>query len=222
VIFYLINIVVRVLGLSLLSLALDESVSLNADSSDSTSVSFSRQLYIHALNYLIRALPADLTTEEQISIRSALPQGIVQPVNVDFDGHPIFSNRRIDGMPDDEKSLLHRMLAQSIVQFFLMIHYVVPYIKLFLRAAYKYDREHHISEKVFSGSIQTADTLGRRSIEVGTMIAQIGDGRVGQLLNDVAAWTVEGVAGGIYEGVGEGMVILGAKRPGPERRSGVE
>jgi len=103
-----------------------------------------------------------------------------------------------------------------------MVNYVTPYIKLFLRTAYKYDREHHISEKVFSGSIQTVDTLSKRSIEVGTMIAQIGDGRVGQIFNDVAAWTVEGVAGGIYEGVGEGMVILGAKKPDSIRKSGVE
>ena len=45
------------------------------------------------------------------------------------------------------------------------------------------------------------------------------DGKVGQIITDAATWFVEGVTGGIHEGVGEGMVIMGARRASP---SGLE
>jgi hypothetical protein len=35
-------------------------------------------------------------------------------------------------------------------------------------------------------------------------------------VGNVATWWVEGVAGGIYEGVGEGMMHLGLLKPGLE------
>jgi len=38
----------------------------------------------------------------------------------------------------------------------------------------------------------------------------MGDGKVGQMITQTAAWFVEGITGGTHEGVGEGMVIIGA------------
>ncbi|PVH68189.1 hypothetical protein DL98DRAFT_441780, partial [Cadophora sp. DSE1049] len=46
--------------------------------------SFARQLYLHALTYLLQALPSDLTTEEQLSVRSILPQGVVELLRLEF------------------------------------------------------------------------------------------------------------------------------------------
>lgn len=45
----------------------------------------------------------------------------------------------------------------------------------------------------------------------------MGDGKVGQAITETAAWFVEGVTGGIHEGVGEGMIIMGVRKA-----SGVE
>ncbi|KAK0129293.1 hypothetical protein ONS95_001226 [Cadophora gregata] len=201
-------------GLSLLSLAVDESSSLSQDPNFGNA-SFARQLYLHALTYLIRALPTDLTTEEQLSIRSSLPQGIVEPLHLEVNGYA-----QPNTASDSQRSLLHRTLASTIVQFFILAQFVLPYIKYLLRAAYQYDREHKISEKVFSQSIETVDTLGKAGLSWTGAIYGMGNGKVGQVMTDTAAWFVEGVTGGIHEGVGEGMVIMGAPRrgPGPERR----
>ena len=52
-----------------------------------------------------------------------------------------------------------------------------------------------------------------------TAIYGMGDGKVGQMITHTAAWFVEGITGGIHEGVGEGMVIIGAA---PRRSQVVE
>jgi hypothetical protein len=36
------------------------------------------------------------------------------------------------------------------------------------------------------------------------------------VVGNLASWWIEGVAGGIYEGVGEGMMHLGLLKPGLE------
>jgi len=201
-------------GISLLSLAVDESSSIAHDPNFGNA-SFARQLYLHALTYLIRALPTDLTTEEQLSIRSSLPQGIVEPLHLEANG-----STQPSSASDSQPSLLHRVLASTIVQFFIFLQFILPYIKYLLSAAYQYDREHKISEKVLSQGIETIDTLGKTGLSWTGAIYGMGDGKVGQIITETAAWFVEGVTGGIHEGVGEGMVIMGAPRRsfGPERR----
>ena len=47
-------------------------------------------------------------------------------------------------------------------------------------------------------------------------VLNIGDGKVGQIMAHAAGWFVEGVTGGIHEGLGEGMVIIGATRRASE------
>ena len=66
--------------------------------------------------------------------------------------------------------------------------------------------------------IETADSLGKTGLGMTATIYGMGDGRVGQLITETAAWVIEGVTGGIHEGVGEGMVILGAV---PRKSQGV-
>ncbi len=157
-----------------------------------------------------------MTTEEQLSIRSSLPQGVVEPLRLEVNG---FSQPPASAS-DSQPSLLHRTLASTIVQFFIFAQFVLPYIKYLLSAAYQYDREHKISEKVLSQGIETVDTLGKAGLSWTGAIYGMGDGKVGQVITKTAAWFVEGVTGGIHEGVGEGMVIMGAPRrsSGPERR----
>lgn len=173
--------------------------------------SFARQLYIHALTYLLRALPGDLTTEEQMSVRSALPPGVVQPLQVGFNTGSGQLQSSIPGV-NTEPSLLHRTLASTIVQFFLFVQFLLPYLRYLLSTAYQYDRTHKITEKIFSQSIETVDTLGKGGLTLTAAIYNMGDGKVGQVITDTASWFVEGVTGGIHDGVGEGLVIMGARR----------
>src|ERR1700689_485701 len=101
-------------GFNLLSLAVEESSTITEDPS------FARQLYIHGLTYLLRGLPADLTTEEQLSVRSSLPQGVVGslPIDLKSDNSKVQPNNNTSRQ--NEPSLLHRILASVIVQLFII------------------------------------------------------------------------------------------------------
>lgn len=203
-------------GLTLLSLAVEESSTISQDPRFGNP-SFSRQLYVHALTYLLRALPSDLTTEEQLSVRSALPSGVVEPLRLELNHAYAGIQGQVAG-GDHQPSLLHRALASAIIQFFVLFQFIVPYLKSLLTAAYQYDREHKISERVFSQSIETVDMLGKHGLNITSAIYAMGDGRVGQALNDIVSWLVDGVTGGIHDGVGEGLVIMGARRPSGSAR----
>ncbi|KAG0649211.1 hypothetical protein D0Z07_4532, partial [Hyphodiscus hymeniophilus] len=203
-------------GLNLLSLTVEESTTMSQDPRFGNP-DFARQLYLHALTYLIRGLPSDLTTEEQFSVRSALPIGVVDPLQLKMDTG--IESSKAPRESDAEPSLLHRTLASTIVQLFILFQFLLPYLKYLLSAAYQYEREHKISEKVLSQSIETVDTIGKRSLSITGAIYGMGDGKVGQIITHAASWIVEGVTGGIHEGVGEGMVIMGARRASP---SGIE
>jgi hypothetical protein len=148
-----------------------------------------------------------MSTEEQLSIRGALPPGVVEPLRLDVNSR---FNTHITSPPSDQPSILHRTLASTIVQLFILFQFVLPYLKYLLSAAYQYDREHKISEKLFSQGIETVDSLGKTGMNFTTAIYGMGDGKVGQMITQTAAWFLEGVTGGIHEGIGEGMVIIGA------------
>jgi hypothetical protein len=93
----------------------------------------------------------------------------------------------------------------------MFAHFLMPHVKALLRNAYIYERSNRISEKMLAKSIDTVDMVGKKGIEFGEALARIGDGKLGQALNEMAAWCAEGVVGGIYEGIGEGMVIINSK-----------
>jgi hypothetical protein len=125
---------------------------------------------------------------------------------------PSFQGSRIGigkGTSVTQPSVLHRTLATSIINFFILIQFLLPYIKVLLRAAYEYERNHRISEKVLASSIETVDGLGRIGMRGGGAIWSSGFVLgVGELVN----WIVDGVSGGIQEGLGEGMARVGVKR----------
>ncbi len=199
-------------GLSLLSLSITESTTLSqTPNSKTASPSFARQLYIHALTYLIRGLPADLTTEEGLSVRSGLPPGVVSPLRVEITGDErrLFNNSTPQGTKDTQPSLLHRTLATSIIQIFIFVQFLLPYIKVVLRGAYNYERTHRISEKVLASSLDTVDSLGRIGMRGGEALWGSG---LTLAFGQVLAWVVDGVSGGIQEGFGEGMARVGVTK----------
>jgi len=205
----ILQILIIGLGLNLLSLAVEESSTISQDHRFGNA-SFARQLYIHALTYLLRGLPTDLTADEQLGLRSALPTGVVEPLRLETGADCSSPNYSPES---NQPSLLHRTLASTIVQMFIFFQFIFPYLKYLLQSAYKYDREHKISEKVLSQSIETVDIIGKQSLTLTGAVYGMGDGKVGQVITETAAWFVESVTGGIHEGVGEGMVIMGARRP---------
>jgi hypothetical protein len=199
-------------GASLLSLSLSESSSPSASNADPT---LARQLYIHALTYLIRGLPTDLSPEEHLSVRASLPSGVVQPINVSLtqNQHLHITNgaaaqqteggQRQRGRQRDHPSVLHRMLAAVVLWSFHIFQLMLPFLKGALKEAYLYERKWRISEKVVGRGLDVVDGLG--------------NGKVGKLFGEMVMWGVEGVVGGVGEGVVEGMGLLGGRGKAPFR-----
>lgn len=175
-------------GLNLLQTSLAES-----QNSDPQSQAFSRQLYLNAVSYLLQGLPLDLNTQEMVHLRIALPNKI-QELQL-----PERNRRRdVQGPP----SLLHRSLVSSIVFLSLLFRLLLPYIKHFFAIAYHYERRYRVSEKLLSVSLNTADSLGKRSIE----FANTAMGN--ELVTGTVAYCVDGICGGLTEGLGEGKRVI--------------
>lgn len=198
-------------GLNLLSLAVNDSSSIN---SQIANVSFVRQLYLHAIAYLLQGLPSDLTMEEQLSIRSSLPPGIVQSLRVEVSNSDNISTTSFPR----KRSLLHRTLSSSIVELFLFFQFLLPYFTYFLAAVYQYDREHKIVQRGIAQGMETLNQVGGSSVALGSVVLEMGDGKVGQAVGELTKWLVEGITGGIQEGVGEVMIIVGTSKARGQRR----
>ncbi|KAN0070305.1 hypothetical protein V8E54_011886 [Elaphomyces granulatus] len=181
-----------------------------------------RSLYINALLYLLDALPEDLTSDEAHSLQSRLPE----PIKVAISALPAFTDEQgpVDGKQSRfvrarcprQPSYLHRILSTTIVCCFLIIQFLIPYAKLVVRNLYQYERSHRITERVIAALLKTADSLGKGSANFGSTMMGFGKGRVGAAASSFAAWWIESVASGIYDGVGEGMVMLGVIHPNVE------
>ena len=178
-------------GLDLLQSAVAES-----QNQDKESLAFARHLYLHAVAYLLQGLPNELTEAETASLEAALPISLQHPKANDRSTSPNTHQAR--------PSLLHRLLASGIVQLFLCVSFIIPYLQLFLRNAYKYERTHHISERLFAAAMDITDQLGRRGLGLVGTILNGGNGKVGALLAGACAWWIDGISGGIHEGLGEG------------------
>ncbi|KAI9808010.1 MAG: hypothetical protein M1827_007558 [Pycnora praestabilis] len=205
-------------GLYLLNLAVEESLSIPQGQDEGNAV-FGRQLYIHATSYVLRGLPQDLTLEEQLGIRAALPVTLIKPVESEENKQRALvrcdpASTTEENPRSSKTSVLHRILASGIIQICILVQLLIPYVKILIASAYFYERHYHISKRLVGVSIDTVDSIGKRSFDIGKAVSKMVDGKVGQALNSIATWCVEGITGGVYEGIGEGMVIVGARKPG--------
>lgn len=203
-------------GLTLVAQAYQESSSLARDGEEGLPP-LSRQLYIHGITYLLRGLPADMTPEEIMSVQAAIPPNVLQVLSLDpacqalipaLAWRPLVPDRGLE----EEASILQQVTAALVLQFFRTLQIILPYVKLFIGHAYHYEREHRISERIFSKGVHTIDEFGRWCVQFTHTICKMNDGKVGQAINELTTWWVRGVTGGIHQGISEGVVVLGAER----------
>jgi hypothetical protein len=157
-----------------------------------------------------------MTPEEKISIWSAVPADVLDLSQVNTSSKEVVraAERRLAEQNGEESpSFLHRALATFIVEMFVLFQFLLPYINIFAAAAYKYERQNRISERVFASSMNTMDGIMKSTVRLGNSVCQMNDGKVGQALNDLICWWVRSVTGGIHQGVGEGLAVLGVERP---------
>ncbi|KAF2238236.1 hypothetical protein EV356DRAFT_301767 [Viridothelium virens] len=207
-------------GINLLNLAAHESNRPPQHSGCNTPL-FSRHLYVDGLTYLLRALPEDLTAEEYLRIRAALPikaRGCRLTL--------ISQDQSLVARPEEvapvkasseDVSAIHRFFAFVTIQFFLIIHYLLPYVKLLLAFMYRYERENRVCERVVRSTLDAIDSVGQRSIEMVGAVCKLNDGKVGQAMQEFGSWWIQGMAGGLHEGIGEGLAIVGATPSSPRQ-----
>ncbi|CAE6996119.1 hypothetical protein PTTW11_00268 [Pyrenophora teres f. teres] len=197
------------LGTSLMAQATRESNAPSSSSDDSSTILI-RQLYIHGITYLLRGLPARLTPEEQLSIQAALPQDLVDTCrNPDANALITMPCRSISSeQPPQNPTVLHRLTAAFVFQTFILIQFLLPYIKLLLSHTYQFERKHQITKRLVNTGVATADDIGRRTLRLSQTVCQMNDGMVGQALNEMTLWWVQSVTGGVQQGFMEGMKVV--------------
>lgn len=204
-------------GHALLSLSTQEA------SSHTQNPRFSRKLYIDSVEYLLNGLPSDMTAHEELSLRTALPDSLLLLPSSSSDNQLAVPSVEHNAEPTPaapEPSVLHHAVASITLYAFLLISFVLPYVQLFLQEAYRYDRKHKISDRLFAQGVMAADTVGKQTLVLANNVCAMNDGRVGEAVKEVGMWWVQGVSGGVYEGVGEGMQVLGLRATGS--RKGLE
>ena len=144
--------------------------------------------------YLVQGLPCNLTDQETLHLRNALPESLT-------DSTPPTEIPQKERTP----SLLHRSLASTIVAICLLVRLAFPYIKLFIAATYSYDRAYNVRERLFAFGVTAADSLGK------TSMALAGTAMTNELVVGAVTYWVDGIRGGLSEGLGEGMKVIEAQ-----------
>ncbi|KAL4799125.1 hypothetical protein BDV19DRAFT_385802 [Aspergillus venezuelensis] len=172
-----------------------------------------RSLYLNSMAYLLSALPEDLSNDEAALLRSSMPEPLKPPLTLLSPTDPNNPQHQLQQSPPHpgpaHRSYLHRLLASSIIYVCLILQLLMPYMKEVMFQLYLYDRAHRITERITALILLLAEKLGRGGVGLGNTVLNLYDGKTGTAVNGAAVWWVEGVAGGIYEGLGEGLMILG-------------
>ncbi|KAI4624676.1 hypothetical protein J4E83_004352 [Alternaria metachromatica] len=156
-------------------------------------------------------LPAKLTPEETLSIQAALPQDVVDKTN-DANTHALLpvSQRSSSAQrePPRDPTILHRLTASLVLQSFILMQFLLPYIKLFLSYTYQFERKHQITKRLVNTGVATVDDIGRKTLRLSQTVCQMNDGMVGQAINEMTIWWVRGVTGGVQQGLAEGLQAM--------------
>lgn len=174
---------------------------------------FARRQYISGVACLLHGLPTDLSEEEAMNLREALPAALkpVQRNDTQLAMRSAATREQGCTQQPHQQTTLQHLVAVCTMYLFLAASFVFPYVQQMLRAAYRFDRRHKISDRVLSHSIETADAMRRSTFTMAAQVCSMNDGKVGEQLKDVSIYLVQGLSGGVYDGIGEGMQVLGLR-----------
>ncbi|PPJ61168.1 hypothetical protein CBER1_04188 [Cercospora berteroae] len=194
-------------GLASITLAQSE------DPGASSSSIFPRKQYVSGVACLLHGLPQELSEDELQNLREALPQALKADTISDgqLEVRSKGNNNNVSARPVVQRPMLHNWVAMFTLYMFLAASFILPYVQFWLRAAYQFDRKHKISEKLLSHGIDTAAAMRRHTLTIATQVCSMNDGKVGEQLKDVSMYMVQGVSAGVYDGIGEGMQVLGLR-----------
>jgi hypothetical protein len=168
---------------------------------------FERTAYIDGVAYLLRGLPQDLDETEASMIRRSMPASLADSFPQSVEGVRLPNSRHAG-----DRTLLHKAMQLFVARAIIWFSFLWPYILLLLGKAAKYERKYKVCENLVGQGVELANVLGRQSVSMSVAVYNLGDGKVGQLLMDSLAWTVQSMAGGFSDGVEEGWSKVGSAR----------
>ncbi|KAL8695276.1 MAG: hypothetical protein Q9218_000174 [Villophora microphyllina] len=169
------------------------------------SPSFARQVYIHALVYLLQSLPAYLSGSENASLRCALPSSLLVAADplprIDTEDHEPqtlshqvlkvevpSSKHEID---EPRTTHLHRTLSAFTTALVLFTQYLLPHFRSFFERLVYYDKTYRIRNHFF---------------DLARSIVRISRNYLAVTVDPVwVAWCVGEMAAGALEGWRKGM-----------------
>lgn len=162
--------------------------------------SFERRSYIDGVAYYLRACPDNLNElETDILLRSA-------PFLAE---RPRPTRRIAIRRPTDRgKTFLHRGVQQAVALAMVALHTIWCTLLLMGRMGVRYERQYNLSSQLVSHGYWFANSVGKHSVHLSAKIQKAGDGKVGQIVSGLAAWTMESFTGGLQDGYGEGIVMI--------------
>jgi len=65
----------------------------------------------------------------------------------------------------------------------------------------QFERQNQVTERVIANGVQVTSALGERGVELHQAVVRFKDGRVGGACVDLGSWFLEGIVGGVYDGL---------------------
>ncbi|PYH96706.1 hypothetical protein BO71DRAFT_348542 [Aspergillus ellipticus CBS 707.79] len=174
-----------------------------------------RSLYITAIGYCLDGLPDELNQKEITIIENNFPSRI----NASWLA-AICPGQHVTEAGD--KPYIHRLLASGIVQLFIILQFLTPYFKLIIDYLYQFDQSHQISKRAMISMRDAFDSVSRAGVNWGLAVSNTSESKGYASVLKCASWLVIGIAGGIYEGVEKGMVIVELKQPPHDEKVSVQ
>ena len=159
-----------------------------------------RTLHIDAVKYMAMSLPQDMTAEETARFQRGLPLHLLSPPG---------SSESVEASA--RKNSLRRSIARMTCWFIAIIVFFIPLLMTGLNEALVYERQHQLTERVLTNTLDLGTLLSERGIELQRSFSRFRGGSVGGAVIDSSLWVAEGFGGGIMDGVRD--VQISKRRP---------
>ncbi|KAK8105724.1 hypothetical protein PG999_009083 [Apiospora kogelbergensis] len=162
--------------------------------------SFERRSFIDGVAYYLRACPDQLNElETDILLRSA-PWLAERP-------RP--ARRIAIRRPSDRgKTFLHRGVQQAVALAMVAMHAVWCALMILARVGVRAEKQYNLSSQIVQNGAWVANSVGQYSVHLSSRLSQAGDGKIGQVIGGLVAWTMESFTGGLQDGFGDGIVMI--------------
>ncbi|KAI0111901.1 hypothetical protein F4814DRAFT_450574 [Daldinia grandis] len=175
-------------------------------SQETADLTFARKSYIDGVAYMLKALPDDMDEYEASIIYRALPKSCAQ---LDMNGQSKGDLGRSGWRPSDRaKTFLHSAVQGFVTGLVIFVYLLLSFFAIVIRAGAYYERQYNISQYIISSSFIFATTVGKQSGALSEKISAISEGKLGKAMSELAAWTIESVAGGVQDGIGQGLQLI--------------